>query len=322
MNLSQIRRDAARLLREDRVRYAKLVLINGAVTAGISLLLMLVSWFLQYIAPDGGLSNIGTHAMISTIRTLLQLISMLIVPFWDAGMVFCSLRLVHRKHNVVQNLTEGFHRWSSIAVSLLIRGLIYFFVFMGSYLVSSILLSSLPFPPSVIEELTAFTENPSLTLTGGVRIVLIVYLIIFLISLCTMLIPKLYLHRQVIYQIVDDESCGGVQAVVNSRTLMNGNRKKLFLLDMSYWWFYLLELVISVMAAGHLIAAELGIALPISTEAAAWLFPITALLARLVLYWLAKPKLNISYALFYQRVYDNSLKEPEPPQPPRMPWKY
>ena len=322
MTLSQLRLEASLRLQKDQRGFSKLVLINVVITAGISLLLMLVSWLSQYIAPEGGLSNMGTQTMLATLRTLLQLASIMIVPFWDAGLIFCSLQLLRGKSSTPATLLEGFHRWGPLASSLLIRGLIYFLSCMACSFASSLLLSFLPIPPTILDELIAFTEAPTLPLTGGVRSFFIVFFVVFCINLCILLVPKLYLHRQIVYRIMDDEPCTGAQAVLHSGILMKGNRRKLFLLDLSFWWFYLLELCISLFSMGNLLLAELGIVIPISAEATIWVFPVISLLARVVLYWFAKPKLAVTYALFYQQVFDQSLSEPEPPQTKRKPWKY
>jgi hypothetical protein len=103
---------------------------------------------------------------------------------------------------------------------------------------------------------------------------------------------------------------------------MKGYRRTLFLLDIRFWWFYLLELLICAVAFGDLILPALGIALPFSALTAGWVFPIVALLARLALYWLAKPRMAVTYALFYQQVCEGGHKEPEPAKPKRMPWTY
>ena len=318
MNLSQIRQEADLRLREDGGSFSRLVLIHTAVTAGVSVLLMLVTWLSQYIAPEGGLSNMDTQTLLSTGQTLLQLLSLIAIPFWDAGLIYCALRLVRGTSSTTGTLAEGFRRWGGIASSLGIRGLIYFITAMACSFASSMLISVLPLPSSVIEELTAFMEAPTLPLSSGVRTFLVVYFITYLASLSVLLIPKLYLHRQVMYRIMDDTPCSGFEAVLHSRVLMKGHRRKLLLLDLNFWWFYLLELGISFLSMSDLIFPELTKAIPYAD----WIFPIAALLAQLALYWLAKPKLAVSYALFYQCVSDHSLKEPEPPQPKRMPWKY
>ena len=322
MNLSQIRQEASQRLNENKNNFSKLVLINAAVTAGVSLLLMLVSWLSQYIAPEGGLSNMGVQTMIATVQTLLQMVSIMIVPFWDAGLIFCALRLVRKQSNTPATLLEGFRRWGPIASSLLIRGLIYFFTLMACSFASSLLLSLMPMPPTVLDELTAFMEAPALPLTNGVQTLMIIYLVIFCIGLCILLFPKLYLHRQIAYRIMDDESCAGMQAVLHSSMLMKGRRRKLALLDLSFWWFYLLELCISLLPMGNLLLPELGIALPMSPEVSALVFTVISLAARLILYYFAKPKLAVSYALFYQQLSEQSLNEPAPPKPKRKPWRY
>jgi uncharacterized membrane protein len=322
MNLSQIRREADQHLRENGNYFPKLVLIHTIVTAGASLLLMLINWLSQYIAPDGGLSNMGTQDLLSTCQILLQLISMLAVPFWDAGLIYCALRLIQGQRSTSVHLAEGFRRWGPIASSLLIRGLIYYLVCSACLFGSSLILSALPLPSSIISELSAFIEAPNLPLSGSVRIFMVTFAVIYLINLCVLLVPRLYLHRQVVYRIMDTEPCNGLQAVLHSRILMKGHRRKLLLLDLSFWWFYALDLGISMLSMSNLILEELGIVLPIESESAAWLFPIIALLARIGLYFFAQPKLSVSYGLFYQQAYEDSLKEPEPPAPKKMPWKY
>ena len=322
MNLSQLRQDANRRLHEDGDGFSRLILIHSAVTAGVSVLLMLVNWLSQYMATEGGLSNFDTQSLLSTGQILLQMIAMIAVPFWDAGLIYCSMQLTQGKRSSVNDLTEGFRRWSPIASSLGIRALIYFMVSTVCSFAASLFFSALPLPTSVINDLSAFMESPTFPLSSGVRIFLAAYSLIYLLGLCVLLIPRLYLHRQVAYRIMDNTPCTGLQSVLHSRILMKGHRRELLLLDLSFWWFYLLELCVIVFSLGNLLLQELGILLPIGPDVAAWVFPIIALLAQLVLYYFAKPKLSLSYALFYKRVFEESLREPEPPKPQKMPWKY
>lgn len=322
MSLSQIQHDAAQRLKKDGNHFRKLVLIHTAATLALSLLLMLITWLSQFIAPEGGLSNMGTQTLLSTGQTLLQLLSTLVVPFWNAGLIYAVLRFIRNRSSVPVDLTEGFRRWSNIASSLLLQGLIYFATAMACSFVSSLLLSFAPLPPFVYQDLTAFVEAPAFPISSGVRVFLVLYLVVYGAAVCVLLIPKLYLYRLTTYRIMDDEPCTGLQALLHSRQLMKGNRRRLFLLDLRFWWFYLLELVISTLSMGDLIASELGMHLPLSPDVAVWLFPILGMLARLALYWFAKPHMEVTYGLFYEQILAQSMKEPEPPQPKRMPWKY
>lgn len=322
MNLSQIRQEANQRLQENDSSFRKLVLIHAAVTAGVSLLLMVVTCLSKYIAPQGGLSNMGTQDLLSTVQAMLRIGSTIAIPFWNAGLVFCALCLLRGKDHPPSTLIEGFRRWRTIAASLLIRGLTYFFVMIGCSFISSFATSILPLSPTLIEELNAFMEAPAFPLSTEMLFFLGACLVIYIASLCVLLVPKVYQHRLVTYRIMDDEPCTGLQSVIRSSYLMKDKRKQLLLLDLSFWWFYLLELLVSVLSIGDLVIARLNISLSIGAETAAWVFPIVALLARLVLYWYAKPKLAATYAVFYQRATVESTNEQEPPKPKQMPWTY
>ena len=319
MNLSQIRQEANQKLQENDGSFRKLVLIHTAVAAGISLLLITVTQLSQYIAPQGGLSNMGTQDLLNTIQAMLRIVTIIVLPFWNAGLVFCALSLLQRKNHPPCTLLEGFRRWRTIASSLIIRGLTYFFVIIGCYFISGIAISVLPLSSSLIEDLNAFIEAPAFPLSAQLKVFLGACLVIYIVSLCILLVPKLYLHRLVSYRIMDDEPCVGLQSVIRSSYLMKGKRKQLLLLDLSFWWFYLLELLVSVLSIGDLFLAWLNIPLPIDAKTAAWAFPIVAVLVQLVLHWYAKPKLAATYAVFYQKAADESMKSQETPKPKQMP---
>ena len=322
MGILQIRKEAAERLQKDGNSFRRLVLIHTGITAGVSVLLMLVTWLSQSIAPEGGLQHMDTQTLLTTAQTILRLAAIIAVPFWDAGLIYCALRMIRNRDNRFSTLTEGFSRWSPITGSLFFRGIIYFVTAMACSTATSILLSLLPLPPSVYQELTAFAEQPSLPLDGSVLFLGVIYLVIYAAGLCVLLLPTVYLHRLVLHRIMDDEPCGGLQAVIHSRLMMRGQRWKLVRLDLSFWWFYLLELLISCISMGDLILTELGVTLPVSADVAAWVFPLAGLVCQVALYALAKPGISLSYALFYQSAFDAAAHTPKPTAPKRMPWKY
>lgn len=322
MNLTQIRQEAQQKLQENESTFRKPVLIHAAGIAGVSLLLLLISYLAQSFSTQGGLSNMGTQNLLSTAQTLLQMVNIIALPFWNAGLIFCALRMLRRKEHSGATLMEGFRRWGPIAGSLLYRGVIYFLVIMGCYFLSSIAISMLPLPTSLINSLVAFVEKPVFPLSTDVLIYLGICMAVYLISMCVLLIPKMYLHRLSVYQIMDDVPCGGFQSVMRSSYLMKGHRKNLFLLDLSFWWFYLIELLISLLSLGDLILTAFEISLPFSAQTAALLFPILGLLVRLVLYYYAQPILSATYAVFYEKISQEHTNNQAPVDPKPMPWKF
>ena len=315
MNLSQIRQDATKRLQQDQGGFSRLVFIHTAITVGASLLLLLISWLSTSLTPGGGLSNMASQDMLSTIQTMLQFAIAILSPIWEASLIFCALRLIRDQEYTTRDLTAGFRRWGAILGSLILRGLIYFGFSMACYFATSILVSFVPIPASVQKDLLAFVEAPAFPMAASLYYFVAVIGIIFAINLCLVLIPRVYLHRLVEYRIMDQSTCGGLQAILQSRILMKGHRRKLFLLDLSFWWYYLLEGAIAAFSLSYLFIPDLGMSLEIAT----WVFTLTSLLAQLALYYYAKPKLAISYALFYQNIFDESTKLPEPPQPQPLP---
>lgn len=323
MTLAQIRREAADHLKKNKKDFSKLVLIHSAIVAGISLLLILTGWLTQHAEFGSGIGSVENQILLNTIHIMLQFVAMIAIPFWGAGLSFCALRTLQGKDNSLLALTEGFRCWSSIGSSLLIQGLNYSFLSILSSFAASAFLSTIPLPPSFQETFLAYAEEPVFPPPDNILIFLNAYIVIYFIGLLILLIPRLYLHRLAPYKIMDgNEVCNGLQAVLYSRILMKGKRRQLFLLDLRFWWFYLLELCICAISIGDVILATLGVALPVGSDITFWLFPIVALLLRLVLHYCAKPKLEITYAVFFRSILDESFTAPEPPKPKRMPWKY
>lgn len=314
MNLSQIRQEANERLQQDQGNFSQLVFIHTAVTAVASLLLMLLSWLSSSIAPGGGLSNMDAQNLLATSQTMLQFAIGILTPIWEAGLIFCALRLTQNQEYANRDLTAGFRRWGPILSSLILRALIYCGIFMACYFASSILLSFIPMPSSVLTDLEAFIAAPSSPLSNNLYYLMGVFGLIFAITLCCVLVPRLYLHRLVEYRIMDCDSCGGLQGIFQSRMLMKGHRKELFFLDLSFWWFYLLETAILILSISYLFLPGLGMSLEVAT----WVFTMISLLAQLALYRFAKPKLAITYAVFYQKIFEESTKQPDIPQFPEQ----
>lgn len=310
MNLSQIRQEAEERLQQDQGHFSQLVFVHTAITAGASLLLMLLSWLSSSINPGGGLSNMDAQNLLSTGQTMLQFAIGILSPIWEAGLIFCALKLIGRQEYTNRDLTSGFRRWGAILSSLILRGLIYFGICMACYFASSILLTFVPMPGSVMTDLETFLAAPSFPLATSLYYLMGVFGLIFAITLCCVLVPRVYLHRLVEYRIMDCDSCGGMQAIFHSRVLMKGHRKELFFLDLSFWWYYLLEAGILALSLGYLFFPGLGM----SADVAIWVFTVISLLAQLALYRFAKPKLAITYGIFYQKIFEESTKQPDIPQ--------
>lgn len=322
--LRQINNKVRPRLGADSGPYRKQVWYFAGIPAAVSAVLMLLNLLSGYIAPEGGLSNMGTHTLIETGIMLLQVLSGAVLSFWSLGLVYSALAQLRGEAVDNRSFTVGLRRFVPVLVSWLLRGLYYTLIVTACATLSSVAISMLPLPKSVYEAANAFLEAPALPIPGSLLALCGCYLAIYTVSLGVLLVPVMYLHRLVDYCIMDDPPVNGMQSVMISSILMRGNRRKLFCLDLHFWWFYLAELLVLLLSSVELLLPRLLEILPFGPEVWAWVFPILALLAQALLYGLAKPRLCLSYAAFYDELLRQIKEEKPEEEKPRkkLPWKY
>lgn len=326
MNIRDLKNEANDILRQAQQPPRKIFLIHTAIAVGASVLLALVSYILdQSISSGGGLSGMSTQAALSTAQVVLQLVSTVAMPFWSAGLIFAAMGYIRRDFVSAMDLPEGFRRFKPILTSGLMMGLQYLARGFISVYLSSMLVMATPFAAPAYRLATMLEQNPELDLTAvNVEGMLGFYaatVIIFALVFGVLALPVYYRYRMVNYIIMDEGKAGGLRAMLQSRMMMQRRRWKLFRLDLSFWWFYGLELLLSAISLGSLLTELMGVSLPISQDAAYWIFQLAAVAGHLVLYTLAGPKIEVTYALCYREF----LQPPEPPmpQPPKEhPWTY
>ena len=99
--------------------------------------------------------------------------------------------------------------------------------------------------------------------------------------------------------IVDKPGMRARAILRESRKMMKGNKLRLFRLDLGLWWWYLLFALSSVLCYGDSLLPMVGIPLPMSEDAAYFLFYGLFLVAQFFLVWKLRSRVEVSYALFY-----------------------
>lgn len=329
MDIRTLKDDAERTLQNAAYPPRRLVLIHTGIMLGVSLVLALISYFLDHgVTTSGGLSGMDAQAALTTAQIVLQLVNTVAMPFWQAGLLFCFLQFVRHRSCEPKDLAEGFRRFKPLLSSGLMIGLQYLGRGFVSMYLSSMLVMLTPFAAAYYKLAGMLTENPELDITTldmpGMVGFFVAYLVIFLLVYGALVLPVFYRYRMVNYIIMDDAKIGGIGAMFISRAMMRGRRMKLFRLDLSFWWFYGAEILMSVVAFGDLLLAALGLTLPLTDGVSYWLFQMLAVAGQLGLYYLARPKLEATYALCYESFRQSPEPVPQPkPQPPREhPWTY
>lgn len=298
------------------------VMHSGAVTLAF-LLVALIGYGVELIPTSTGLDSFGTQAVLTAIPTALKIILAMLLPIWSVGLQHSALGVYRGQNPETGSLLEGFRRFVPMVVTVLWRIFRYALAgFLGVWIVSA-LIAMLPMPQVAGELLEAFLNHGSIPETSYGKIILGTYIWCYVNGAVVFVLPLVYRHRLTGYLIVDDPEEGGWKAMRESRLLMRRGGPQLLRLDLRYWWFHLLDALLLMVAFVDLLPL-MGLHLPASQGWELALL-IGAPVLRFVLHLLAKPKLAVEYAGFFDSLLYEEPEQPKPkqsPKPEKMPWKY
>ena len=289
--------------------HRKLVLVSTGAVAVVSLLVSFLNLLLaEQIAGTGGLAGMGLRSVLSTVQSVLSMALSIALPFWALGYTAAVLKLARREQATIDVLLTGFRRFFPVLRLLLLKGVLYCALCMVCIYVGCMVLAMTPLAlplyelllplmeasseQAMLEAFYAIDQNaltqamlPMLLLSGVVCIVV-----------C---IPVSYRLRMADLRMMDEEKCGALAAMLTSNRMMKGNCVALFKLDLSFWWFYLGELLVAVLAWCDVLLPMLGITLPMSEEGVYFLFYALALGLQVALYAFARNRVEVTYATVY-----------------------
>lgn len=290
-------------LEPQRSSARRLVLLYTGVVVLLNLAASGLSLYLDsQIEGTGGLSGLGTRSVLQTIQTVLQYGSTLFTPFWSAGFLLAILRIADRETVQPQTLLQGFKRFLPILSYNLLLMALYFGLAMGCASLASVLFVLSPFSNS----LSTLLSGASLDLTAIPADTLLTAYFPMLVIYAILLIPALavlhYSLRLSIYFIMDHSQMSGMRAMLASARAMRGHKLKMLRLDLSFWWYYLLEAVLVIICYLDLFLPLLGVTLPFNETSGFFFFLILYSILEVALHLWKKPDVDTVYALAYRAI--------------------
>ena len=310
-NIREMKQFALRRL-ESCQEEKSIVLLYAALALGASALVTVSSYILNLqIDHFGGLSNMGTKTVLSTLDTMLPIVQNLFGMCLEVGFLAAMLRIARGQYVSVRTIKLGFDRfWVLLRCNLIITMMFTAVVFTSVYFGVTIYLMT-PFADAVIEILTPVISdstvlNSQVVLTEAmqeqVNQVLTPAFVLCGLLGCLLGIPLFYNYRMVNYVIIDKPALGAMAALRESKKMMRGNRIALFKLDLSFWWYYLIMLLATAIAYGDMILDMLGVSLPGPEMLWYFGFYVAYLGVLLVIYILLRSRVEVTYALAYDAV--------------------
>lgn len=284
-------------LRRILLIYCGILLASCLVTTGLNVSLD------SMMSRSGGLGNLGTRSMLSTLQALLPLANTLVMLVLDLGLLAAMLRISRGQYTSPQTLRTGLARFFPMLRLILLQIPIYLAL---GVLAMLMLFFVTPLSNAAMELLTPIVTAGASSqqvmdmlltdeafLAGFLQAIIPMYIIV-LALLLGLMIPVSYRLGMAKLVILDDPRAGAFRAVSESLKMTRRNCMAFFKLDLSFWWYYLLTLLVSVLSMAESF-------LPLS-EAMGWLLYGAALLLQTLIYYFLRPRLEVSRCLIYNAI--------------------
>lgn len=279
----------------------KVVLVYAGIAALSSLVVTVVQALLDSrISQTGGIQNIGTRSMLTTADTVLTIAQLLLVMCLTLGYTGSMLRIARGQYASPNSLKAGGERiWVLLRTRLLQMLIMTAAAFALCFLVINVCLLT-PLSNRVIAVMGTVSAEvllaDDLALIGFYSAMLPIMLI-YLVALVPLLWYFSCTYRMVDYLLIDRPQLGAFGALRESRRMMQGNMKMMLRVDLSFWWYYLLQALVSVLVYLNMVLALFSIGLP--PEVLYWGTVVLYLAADFALRYFFSNKVAVTYALFY-----------------------
>lgn len=286
--------------------------LYAAIGSVLALLSAVISFILNnQIAQTGGLSNMGLRSMLSTAQSVLPVVQMVVMLCLGLGYHMVALNVARNRHSGPDTLPEGFRRFGPLVRTTILQYLIYFGIGFAAMYASVYIFLMLPVSRDFYEIMmpivgdmsaldTALTLDDAtlIAATNELAPMLWSFLAVFLIAF----LPIYYQHRMVMFCLVDEPGAGAFRTLRSSSRMMRRNCIALLKLDLSFWWYYLLQTVVTVVCYGDILLPMVGITLPWSGTVSYFVFYVLSLILQFVVYYFFMNRVNVTYAMAYESI--------------------
>ena len=301
----QLRANALSSLKRSQ-KPERMVLLHTGVILLVSLLLTGADYLLdQKIGTTGGLSGMGARSILVTIQSLLRLTQAVVLPFWQIGYTFYSLPVARGQSSGISDLMEGVRRFGPILrLKALMAGMAFLLLLASAY-ASSFLFMMTPWAMPILQQMESMTatmmNEQELLESFAVMLQDSIVPIMILFGLCFLAGGAFLFFRFRLAELwlLDHPEGGALKALRTSKRLMQGNWKAMFRIDLTFWWFYLLDLLVSILCYGDVILDALGMEMTTDAFGTYLLFFCLYVWAQMALYWWKRNEVAVTYAHAY-----------------------
>jgi len=241
-----------RLLRQDYPPQ-RLALIHAGLIFLVLMAVTGINYYVNHMMNGAvGLSGMGMLSVLETVQAVLGYAVNILLPFWQMGFVFAALGLARGEQVRPAALKEGFRRFGPLLRMMLLRGLIYgglltlcvyvgVMIYVATPLARPLMDMMLPLAESAesIEQMQEIMwQLPQEQVMAAIAPAFIIVIPVFLL----LVLPVFYRFRLADMIIMDKPGTGALAALMLSGAMTRKRRMALLRLDLSFWWYFLLQL--------------------------------------------------------------------------------
>lgn len=271
LNPKQLREQAQHALNRGRDP-KKIVYSYAGIILALSVLVTLADLLLESrISGTGGLSNLGTRAVLSTVQQALPLLVSLATMCLELGYLHAMMRVSRGQYADHTDLKVGFQRFWPLLRLTLLQGFVYMGIALLAFQLSYTIFLLTPWAQPLLELIYPIVESGVTTLdadtinaaAGLLGPMFILFGIIYLAAW----IPFLYWFRMANYCLLDDPRAGAMAALRSSRKLMRRRFGAMLKIDLSLWPYYLATLGMTLVLWMDVLLPLLGIQVSMDADA-------------------------------------------------------
>lgn len=306
LNPRSLREEATRALIRGR-EPKKLILAFAGISTFLSLALTLGDlWLENQISGTGGLGNLGTRAVFSTVQMLFPVICTILTMCAEFGYLSGMMRVARGQYADHTDLKTGFEKiWPLLRLTIL-QYLVILAVGILSFQVGSIVLSLTPWAGPMLELMASVsTMDPSAideTVFHALMQVAIPMYVILIILFLIALVPVLFRLRMAMFCLLDDPNGRALAAIRSSSKMMRRKFLPMLKVDLSLWVYYVLIALTPVVIYSDLILSLMGIALPLDPLVLSLLVYGLGLGANFLVQVALRNRVEITYLIAYDRL--------------------
>lgn len=303
--ISALKRESRSALEHSNY-HKSIALVYTAGLVGSSVLVLVLDYILsEMIAGTGGLSNLGTRTILSTLQTMLPILQTLALLGWNAGYALAVLKMVRHQQPNRSTLMSGFSLFFPMLRCMLLEAVIYFNIILLSFFLSAQIYAFTPWAKELTlllePVLPAMMEDPTQVVLEAAILYpamqkLLPMVLIFAALYLVLALPVSYRLRFSTFCLVDAPRDGAMRAMHCSRMMLRRNCWRLFGIDLHFWWYHGLLALASLIQMLPL----MGFSLPMGYDATYYLCYGVYLAIVFALYILVRNRVEGTYAAAYE----------------------